>query len=370
MGRPLESSSPDSSFLNESELFELVVRKGHGVKGLVDSGLAVVPPRYAYPPHERIDAKRVINAAPFLGEPIDLAQLEGENSGEVADAMCGAARRVGFFQVVNHGVPLDVLERAKRVAHAFFNLAPEKKTVYMKGKTPCPNVFYGTSFSPETEKALEWRDYFSMIYMNDEEAMQFWPPECRDAALAYIKATNRMIYTILNALVRGLGVEVDERTLNLYMESKKLQFNYYPVCPNPELTGGVGRHSDLEVLTVLLQDDIGGLYVKVEGDNWIEIPPLEGALVINVGDTLEILSNGSYKSSEHRVIASISKARVSVPIFVGPRPYTMIGPLAGLQEDEKAVYKHILFGEYMANYFLNGHKGKLALDFARLGPKT
>lgn len=74
---------------------------------------------------------------------------------------------------------------------------------------------------------------------------------------------------------------------------KMVNMNFYPACPNPELTVGVGRHSDMGTLTVLLQDGIGGLYVKLEdddeknGESWIEIPPIPGALVINVGDTLQ-----------------------------------------------------------------------------------
>lgn len=66
--------------------------------------------------------------------------------------------------------------------------------------------------------------------------------------------------------------------------------NFYPNCPNPELTVGVGRHSDLAAITILLQDDIGGLFVKVEDKGWIEISPVQGTLVlvVNVGDTLEV----------------------------------------------------------------------------------
>ncbi|KAL5813223.1 hypothetical protein ACOSQ3_028173 [Xanthoceras sorbifolium] len=82
---------------------------------------------------------------------------------------------------------------------------------------------------------------------------------------------------------------------------KMVNMNFYPICPDPELTVGVRRHSNLGALTVLLQDGIGGLYVKVEEDiegvakkgEWVEIPPIDGALVINVGDTLQILSNGN-----------------------------------------------------------------------------
>ncbi|XP_058098515.1 scopoletin 8-hydroxylase-like [Magnolia sinica] len=365
MGATSITSSPNTA-LDEAHLFEFVVKDGNGVKGLADSGLSSVPQRYVQPPQERIDRNDVIDGSPYLGKPIDLSGLYGEKKDETIDALCGAAQRLGFFQVVNHGVGPEVLARAKQAAHAFFDQAPERKAIYLKGVSPCRRVVYGTSFSPEKEESLEWKDYLSMVYVNDDEAMQFWPQECRDAALEYLKAANKMSHEILSTLLKGLGVDIDKSALNGCMESKVVNMNYYPPCPSPELTIGVGRHSDLAALTVLLQDDIGGLFVKVENKGWIEIPPVEGALVINVGDTLEILSNGRYKSAEHRVMASSTKPRVSVPLFVTPRPHTMIGPLPGLPEkDGKALYRQVAYGECIANYFGAGHQGKKTLDFAK-----
>lgn len=179
MGLAVDTTYPSS----DAKLLEFVVNEGNGVKGLADSNIASLPPRYVHPLEERIDRTDVIDASPYLGAPIDMSGLEGAKKDAVVEALCWAAEKLGFFQVVNHGVPLEVLERAKQAAHTFFNLPSEKKAVFLKGKTPCPNVFYGTSFAPETEKKLEWKDYLSMIYMNDEEAMQFWPQECRCAIL-------------------------------------------------------------------------------------------------------------------------------------------------------------------------------------------
>jgi isopenicillin N synthase-like dioxygenase len=86
--------------------------------------------------------------------------------------------------------------------------------------------------------------------------------------------------------------------VNALGDSKTVNMNFYPACPNPELTVGIGRHSDIGTLTVLLQDGIGGLYVKLKleedidaankGSEWVEIPPTPGALVINVGDVLQV----------------------------------------------------------------------------------
>ncbi|CAK9176029.1 unnamed protein product [Ilex paraguariensis] len=128
-------------------------------------------------------------------------------------------------------------------------------------------------------------------------------------------------------------------------------------------------------LTVLLQDGIGGLYVKVEesstvGENegWVEIPPIPGALVINVGDTLQILSNGRYRSAEHRVRTTSMQSRVSIPIFTIPRRTEKIGPLPEVVElDGVAHYREFMFEDYMNNFFGQAHDGKKSLDFAHIG---
>nr|XP_043622447.1 scopoletin 8-hydroxylase isoform X2 [Erigeron canadensis] len=359
------------SFNNESSLFNFVVKDGNGVKGLVDAGLTEVPGRYIQPPNDRIINQ---NAAASLGSmAIDLSELDGANHDQVVKAIAHAAETLGFFQVVNHGVPLELLESLKDAAHQFFNQPSEKKAVYLKGVSPSPLVKYGTSFVPEKEKALEWKDYVSMIYTNDSDALEFWPHECKEVALKYIKTSTEMVKKLLQALIGNLGVKLDESRLNELVGLKMVNMNFYPTCPNPELTIGVGRHSDMGTLTVLLQDGIGGLYVK-KGENtslgnedWVEIPPIHGALVINIGDALQILSNGRYKSAEHRVRTTSVESRVSVPIFNAPLPVTKIGPLAELvARDGVARYREVIFQEYMNNFFGKSHDGKKSLDFASI----
>ncbi|KAI3823881.1 hypothetical protein L1987_05326 [Smallanthus sonchifolius] len=221
------------------------------------------------------------------------------------------------------------------------------------------------------EKALEWKDYVSMRYTNDADALEFWPNECKEVALEYIKTSTKMVKKLLQALIGNLGVILDDSRLDALMGFRMVNMNFYPACLNPELTVGVGRHSDMGTLTVLLQDGIGGLYVKksentsLGNEEWIEIPPVHGALVINIGDTLQILSNGRYKSAEHRVLTTSVESRVSVPIFNSPLPRVNIGPLPELlARDEVARYREVVFEEYMNNFFSNSHDGKKSLDFA------
>ncbi|GJU72068.1 2-oxoglutarate (2OG) and Fe(II)-dependent oxygenase superfamily protein [Tanacetum coccineum] len=127
------------------------------------------------------------------------------------------------------------------------------------GVSPSPMVKYGTRFIPEKEKALECKDYISMIYTNDDDAFEFWPNECKEVALEYIKTSTEMVKRLLHALMDNLGVKLDDSRLDALMGLRMFNMNFYPICPNPDLTVGVRRHSAMGTLTVLLQDGIGGL---------------------------------------------------------------------------------------------------------------
>ncbi|XVE52904.1 hypothetical protein DITRI_Ditri02bG0161600 [Diplodiscus trichospermus] len=358
------------SFDNGSSLFNFVVRDGNGVKGMVDSDISKVPLAYIQPKAEQIDKK---NASKHELPLIDLSRLDGPDHDQVVKEIVKAAETLGFFQVVNHGVPVDLLESLKETAHNFFGLPAQRKAVYRKEVSPTPLVKYGTSFVPEKEKALEWKDYISMVYTNDAEALQHWPVECRDVLLQYLKTSLDMVRKLLEALMGNLGVGLDDSTIDAYIGKKMVNMNFYPTCPNPELTVGVGRHSDMGTLTILLQDGIGGLYVKVPEDvdmekkgEWVEIPPVPGALVINIGDMLQILSNGRYKSAEHRVCTTSTKSRVSIPIFTSPPATQKIAPLPHLVEkDGVALYREFVFSDYMNSFFGNAHDGKKSLEFAK-----
>ncbi|KAM1044880.1 hypothetical protein ACFX2I_035840 [Malus domestica] len=357
------------SFEDGKSLFNFVVRDGNGVKGMVDLGLSKVPEQYIQPPHERIVK---LNASVHELPPIDLSKLDGPDHDQVANDIANAAEVLGFFQVLKHGIPLELLESLKSSANDFFGQAPEKKAAYQKGLSPSPHVKYGTSFVPEKEKALEWKDYVSMVYTSDADALSYWPNECKNVALEYLKTSTDMVKKIVKVLIAKLGVTLEDSKLEALIGLRMVNMNYYPTCPDPELTVGVGRHSDMGTLTVLLQDGIGGLYVKLEEDmdgekkgEWIEITPVPGALVINIGDTLQILSNGRYKSAEHRVRTTSSQSRVSVPIFTIPKPTERIGPLPEVVEsDGVARYREVVFEDYMNNFFSNAHDGKKSLDYA------
>ncbi|XP_047323379.1 feruloyl CoA ortho-hydroxylase F6H1-3-like [Impatiens glandulifera] len=350
-----------SSDHNTFDVINYAVHEGHGVKGLSELGLKSLPKQYVQPIDERIDMTTVIDEHSI--PVIDMSDPK------VADSICDASERWGFFQVVNHGVPLKVLDEVKESTYRFFRQTAEEKNKHSKDNSPTNNVRFGTSFTPHAEKALEWKDFLSLFYVSQEEADACWPQACKDEALEFLKSSEVMIKKLLVALTQRLNVkEIDEEKENLLMGSKRINMNYYPKCPNPELTIGVGRHSDVSTLTILLQDQVGGLYVrKLETDSWIHVPPIEGAIVINIGDALQIMSNGRYKSVEHRVAANGNHNRISVPIFVNPRPNDVIGPLREVIESgETPIYKQVLYSDYVKHFFRKAHDGKGTVDFAKI----
>ncbi|XP_042477798.1 scopoletin 8-hydroxylase-like [Macadamia integrifolia] len=359
------------TFADGNSLFDFVVRRGNGVKVLVDSGLLTVPNEYIQPLEERI-RKEV--AGTYLAQPIDLSELDGPNHGKIIEALTRAAETIGFFQVVNHGVPVEVLEGLEDAAHRFFNQPPEKKAVYLKGLSPTPYVTYGTSCLTEKDKVLKWIDYLSMVYTSDDDAMKYWPEEVREVELRYLKTTSEMVRKIMGVLFESLGMKLDDTMADAYIGARFCNMNFYPPCPNPDLTVGAGRHSDMGTLTVLLQDGVGGLYVKmkdgIDAENegkWVQIPPIPGALVINVGDSLQILSNGRYMSAEHRVRTTSTESRVSCPIFFNPQATVKIAPLPDVVEkDGMAHYNEVLFQDYLSNFLNKAHTGKRCLDSAKI----
>ncbi|WCJ18768.1 2-oxoglutarate (2OG) and Fe(II)-dependent oxygenase superfamily protein [Euphorbia peplus] len=355
-------SAEDTSF----DLNDFVINHGNGVKGISDMNLKSLPFQFVQP------KEALINVIPQQSIPV-IDMSNWENDPQIAQSVCEAAEKFGFFQLVNHGVPLEVLDGVQNATHRFFGLPAAEKNKFSKDYSGTNNVRYGTSFSPDSEKALEWKDYLSLFYVSEDEASSVWPSACRDECLEYMKNSEVLCTKLMTALMQNLNVkEIDETKESQLMGSKRINLNYYPKCPNPNLTIGVGRHSDVSCLTFLLQDQIGGLYVRVnegtsEEDEWVHVSPIEGSLVINVGDALQILSNGRYRSVEHCVIANGSKNRISIPIFVNPKPTDVIGPLPEiLATGEKPKYKNFLYSDYVKHFFRKAHDGKKTVGFAEI----
>ncbi|CAA6657760.1 unnamed protein product [Spirodela intermedia] len=270
---------------------------------------------------------------PTVGEAgeiplIDLSPLAAE-SAEARQALPGLLDQVeaacmdwGFLQVVNHGVPLELLEGLQLAAREFFALpAEEKAQVRRDAVNPWGTTKGSTRRTSGTGK-------------------RFWTSWCparrRDAGQRYGRAVEELAFKLLELISLTLGLPA--KRLNEFFEggspSTFIRLNYYPPCPAPHLALGVGRHKDAGALTVLAQDDVGGLDVKRRSDGeWVRVKPIPGSLIINVGDIIQVWSNDKYESAEHRVSVNSERERFSIPFFFNPDMSTMIEALEELVSD-------------------------------------
>ncbi|KAL0435618.1 UNVERIFIED_CONTAM: 1-aminocyclopropane-1-carboxylate oxidase7 [Sesamum radiatum] len=154
-------------------------------------------------------------------------------------------------------------------------------------------------------------------------------------------------------LSEALGLRSDYLSSIECMKSESVACLYYPKCPEPEKTLGTPKHSDTTFLTLLMQDSTGGLQI-LHDDHWVDVPPVRGAIIANIGDLMQIISNDKFISVEHRVLAQPVGPRISVACFFTPSLRAGAKPFAPMKEllsdENPAVYREFMFREYYQHY--------------------
>lgn len=282
-----------------------------------------------------------------------------------------ACEKWGFFQVINHGVPLEKREKAELAARKFFGLPlVEKKKVRRDEGNPL-----GYYDSEHTKNVRDWKEVYDITVLEptlipasheigDEEIKELWnqwpeyPPDFRVACEEYTQEMVELSFKLLELIALSLGVPADHLSGFFKDHASFARFNYYPPCPYPDLALGVGPHKDSGALTVLAQDDVGGLEVKRKSDGaWILVKPIPDAYIINVGDVIQVWSNDKYDSVEHRVKVNPEKARLSIPFFFNPSHYVMVKPLHKLiDEQHPAKYTEYNYGKFYSTRRLSDFK--------------
>jgi isopenicillin N synthase-like dioxygenase len=181
-----------------------------------------------------------------------------------------------------------------------------------------------------------------------------WPgfmPEMRPVLNAYLAATHRCADRLLRALAVGLGTEEDRFVQRLAKPISRGALVYYPPQPSDAGTDqfGVAPHTDYGVITLLHQDDVGGLQVATRNGQWVNATPIPGTLVVNSGDLLGRWSNDHFKSNPHRVVNASGRERYSIAVFVDPDFDTPIVPVTA--PGEKALYPEVSCGNYILGRF-------------------
>lgn len=148
---------------------------------------------------------------------------------------------------------------------------------------------------------------------------------------------------------------------------QNITISYYPPCPQPDLTLGLQSHSDFGAITLLIQDDVGGLQVLKNGDgggdSWITVQPLSDAILVLLADQTEIITNGRYRSCVHRAITNPDRPRLSVATFHDPAKTVRISPASELiDESSPAKYRDVVYGDYVTSWYTKGPEGKRNID--------
>jgi isopenicillin N synthase-like dioxygenase len=273
---------------------------------------------------------------------IDVRDLVAGTGGRrlVADQIGQACRESGFFYIVGHGVDQYLQERLQKLSRQFFAQETDVKLqirMALGGRAWRGYFRVGdelTSGKPDQKEGL----YFGSELPPDHPLVRAGTPlhgpnlfpaeptELRETVLAYMAALTQLCHHLMSGVALSLGLE-DSYFADRYTADPLTLFrifNYPP--PRDPSFWGVGEHTDYGLLTVLLQDDSGGLEVRSRSQ-WVAAPPVPGSFVCNIGDMLDRMTRGLYRSTPHRVRNPAPRDRLSFPFFFDPNFFARVQPI-------------------------------------------
>ncbi|KAH9604807.1 hypothetical protein KSS87_020117 [Heliosperma pusillum] len=263
------------------------------VQSLADSGLNSIPDRYVKPVTERPEVEPItidgvdiplIDLAGLFSSDLDVVQV---TKAKVAEA----CQEWGFFQAINHGVEPGLMDQARQAWREFFHLPMERKQKY--ANTPCTYEGYGSRLGVEKGAVLDWSDYYFLHFLppplKDFNKWPDQPPNHREIMDEYLKELVTLSGRLMKVLSSNLGLEENylQNAFGGADVGACLRSNFYPKCPQPDLTLGLSSHSDPGGMTILLPDNnVPGLQVRKD-NKWITVKPAPHAFIVNMGDQIQ-----------------------------------------------------------------------------------
>ncbi|KAM3361944.1 codeine O-demethylase-like [Capsicum galapagoense] len=203
-------------------------------------------------------------------------------------------------------------------------------------------------------------------HIRQMDLFQRLPSKLREIMEAYCKEMKNLAMIILCQLAKALRMDEMEMRELFSDGVQSMRMNYYPPCPEPHKTIGFSPHSDADALTILFQlNETEGLQFRKDGI-WVPIKPLPNALIVNIGDIMEIVSNGVYKSIEHRAIVNSNEERLSVATFYSSNLDSELGPAHSLTgPNNPPIFRRVPVDKYFKDFFARKLDGKSYIDFMK-----
>ncbi|KHN36942.1 Protein SRG1 [Glycine soja] len=340
---------------------------------LAKENLTTVPQRYIQPQHQDMVLISEEDHSTLEIPVIDMHRLLSVESGSSElDKLHLACKEWGFFQtleLVNHGVNSSLVEKVRLETQDFFNLPMSEKKKFWQ--TPQHMEGFGQAFVVSEDQKLDWADLYYMTTLPKHSRMPHLFPQLplpfRDTLEAYSQEIKDLAIVIIGLM--GKALKIQEREIRELFEDgiQLMRMNYYPPCPEPEKVIGLTPHSDGIGLAILLQlNEVEGLQIRKDG-LWVPVKPLINAFIVNVGDILEIITNGIYRSIEHRATVNGEKERLSFATFYSPSSDGVVGPAPSLiTEQTPPRFKSIGVKDYFKGLFSRKLDGKAYIEVMRI----
>nr|GMC78827.1 1-aminocyclopropane-1-carboxylate oxidase [Ipomoea batatas]GMD51194.1 1-aminocyclopropane-1-carboxylate oxidase [Ipomoea batatas]GME01306.1 1-aminocyclopropane-1-carboxylate oxidase [Ipomoea batatas] len=282
---------------------------------------------------------------------INMEKLNGSERGDAMELIKDACENWGFFELVNHGIPHEVMDNIEKLTKEHYKKVMEQRFKDLVATKGLEGV--------QAEVTdMDWESTFFLRHLpvSTISHVPDLDDNYREAMRDFAKRLEKLAEELLDLLCENLGLEKGYLKKAFYGSSAPnfgTKVSNYPPCPKPDLIKGLRAHTDAGGIILLFQDDkVSGLQLLKDGE-WVDVPPMRHSIVVNLGDQLEVITNGKYKSVEHRVIAQTNGARMSLASFYNPASDAVIYPAPALVEkeaDDEKVYPKFVFDDYMKLY--------------------
>ncbi|XP_034702669.1 1-aminocyclopropane-1-carboxylate oxidase 3 [Vitis riparia] len=282
---------------------------------------------------------------------INMEMLNGEERGATMEMIKDACENWGFFELVNHGISHEQMDALEKLTKGHYRKCMEQRFKELVAAKALEGV--------QTEiKDMDWESTFFLRHLPVSNVSDFpdLDEEYRKVMKDFALKLEKLAEELLDLLCENLGLEKGYLK-KAFHGSKGPNFgtkvSNYPPCPKPDLIKGLRAHTDAGGIILLFQDDtVSGLQLLKDGQ-WVDVPPMRHSIVVNLGDQLEVITNGKYKSVLHRVVAQTDGNRMSIASFYNPGNDAVIYPAPALLEKEAEndqVYPKFVFDDYMKLY--------------------